>query len=102
MLADVFGQGFLGDEIHHRMHLARRVDRPQTLGHDLSLGTPDIPFHGMQLAVGVADADVIEVEQRDFADTTTRHGFSRPRADTANADDRHMGLAQALQAAVTV
>ncbi|MOA56600.1 hypothetical protein D3C78_1806100 [compost metagenome] len=84
------------------MHLARWVDRPQALGHDLGLGPTDIALLGMQLAVGVADADVIEVEQGDFADTATGHSLCRPGADTTNADDCHMGLAQALQAVVTV
>ncbi|MNS90234.1 hypothetical protein D3C72_1242730 [compost metagenome] len=102
IFTNVLRQGFLGHEIHHRMHLARWVDRPQAFSHDLGLGPTDIALLGMQLAVGVADANVIEVEQGDFADTATGHSLCRPGADTTNADDCHMGLAQALQAVVTV
>ncbi|MNJ60041.1 hypothetical protein D3C77_557520 [compost metagenome] len=84
------------------MHLARRVDGPQALGHDLGLGAADIALLGMQLTVGIADADIIEVEQGDFAHAATGHGFGRPGADPADTDDGYVGLAQALQAVVTV
>jgi hypothetical protein len=52
----------------------------------------------MQLAVGIADADVVEVKQRNLAHAAAGHGFRRPGTDATDADDRHMGRAQALKA----
>ncbi|MNV91530.1 hypothetical protein D3C71_1860330 [compost metagenome] len=84
------------------MHRAGRVDRPQALGHDLDLGSPDLPFEGMRLAVGVAHADIVQIEQGDLAHAAARQGLRRPRADPADTDDRHVGLTQPQQAIVTV
>jgi len=44
----------------------------------------------MDLAVGVADIDVVVVDQRDLADAGARAGLGRPGADTADADDAEM------------
>jgi len=44
----------------------------------------------MDLAVGVADIDVVVVDQRDLADAGARAGFGRPGADAADADDTEM------------
>ncbi|MNC50347.1 hypothetical protein D3C75_995820 [compost metagenome] len=52
----------------------------------------------MQLTVGVADADVVQIEQRNLAHATTGHGFRRPGTDPTDADNRHMGCAQAFKA----
>ncbi|MNR00305.1 hypothetical protein D3C85_1160740 [compost metagenome] len=51
----------------------------------------------MQLTVDVADADVIQVEQRNLAHPTASHGFRRPGTDTTDTNDRHMGSPQSLQ-----
>ncbi|MCY1426693.1 hypothetical protein D9M71_425190 [compost metagenome] len=80
------------------MHRAVRVDPAQTLGHHLDLGLAHRAVQRVQLAVGVADADVIEVEQRNFANATTGHGFRRPGTDATDAHDRHMGRFQTLKA----
>ncbi|MNS84851.1 hypothetical protein D3C72_1186900 [compost metagenome] len=80
------------------MHRAVRVDPAQALGHHLDLGFADGAVQRVQLAVGVADANVIKVEQRNLADATTGHGFRRPGTDATDADNRHMGRAQALHA----
>ena len=52
----------------------------------------------MQLTIGVADADVVQVEQRNLAHAATGHGFRRPGTDATDADNRHMRRAQARQA----
>jgi len=84
------------------VHGNLRVDRPQALGHHFDLGPPDLAFQRMGLAVGIADADIVQVEQGDFANATARQGLGRPRADPADADHCHMGIAQALQALVAI
>ncbi|MNI56501.1 hypothetical protein D3C73_1115090 [compost metagenome] len=94
---DVFGHGLAGDKIRHCMHRAIRVDPAQAFGHDFNLGFTHGAVQRVQLPVGVADTDVIEIEQRNLADTTTGHGFRRPGTDATDANNRHMGRTQALQ-----
>lgn len=56
----------------------------------------------MSLAVGVAHADIIQVEQGDLANTTAGHGLGGPGPDPTDTDDRHVGPAQALQALLAI
>ena len=95
---DVLGHGLAGHEIRHRVHGAVRVDPAQALGHHFDLGLADGAVQRMQLTVGIADADVIQVKQRNLAHAAARHGFRRPGTYATDADDRHMGRAQALKA----
>jgi hypothetical protein len=44
----------------------------------------------VDLAVGVADIDVVVVDQRDLPDAGARAGLGRPRADATDADDAEM------------
>src|SRR5690606_40415556 len=97
VLGDVLDHRVAGDEVGHRMHRARRVDRPQALGHDLDLGPPHLPFQCVGLAVGVTDADIVQVEQGDLTHAATGQCFGRPRAHHAYTDHGHCGLALALQ-----
>ncbi|MNM90374.1 hypothetical protein D3C81_1026330 [compost metagenome] len=56
----------------------------------------------MGLAVGVADTDIIQVEQGDLTHATARQRLGHPGAHPADTDDRHMGLVKALQPFVAV
>ncbi len=80
------------------MHRAVRVDAAQALGHDFDLGLAHGAVQGVQLAVAVADTDIVQVKQRNLAYPATGDGFRRPRPYAADADDRHMGRFQAFQA----
>jgi len=60
------------------MHRAVRVDAAQALSHHLDLGLAHGAVQGMQLTVAVADADIIQIKQRDLAHPTTGDGFRRP------------------------
>ncbi|MNN40052.1 hypothetical protein D3C81_1541120 [compost metagenome] len=102
LLGDVLGHGIAGNEVSYRMHRASRVDRPQALGHDLDLGPTHLPFQGMGLTIGIADADIVQVEQGNLAHATARQRLGRPRAHPADTDDRYMGLFQPLQAIVAI
>ncbi len=51
----------------------------------------------MDLPVGIGDAHIVQVEQADLADAAACQRLGRPRADTADADHRHMGSRQPLQ-----
>ena len=44
----------------------------------------------MRLAVGVADRDVVMVDQRDSADARAHAGFGRPGTHAPDADDAEM------------
>jgi hypothetical protein len=55
----------------------------------------------MDLAVGVADIDVVVVDQRYLADAGARAGLGRPGADTADADDAEMRARERRQCGFT-
>ncbi|MCY1428057.1 hypothetical protein D9M71_439280 [compost metagenome] len=76
------------------MDHAGRVDGADALGHHLHLGLAHGAFYGMHLAVGVGDADVVQVEQGDLAHSGAGQGLCRPGAHAADADHRHMGRLQ--------
>ena len=73
-----------------------RVDESDALGHDVDFDAADAVVEGVYLAVGVGDAEVVEVEHDDSADTAAGQGFCCPGADTANADDSGPGLSEKL------
>ena len=73
-----------------RMQGAIRVDEGDARGHDFHLGLAKFPGHGVKLAVDVADADIVEVHERERANAAAGERFDRPRADTADADHTDM------------
>lgn len=63
-----FGDGAAGEKARHDVNLDVWIDGLGALRHHLSFLATDMVVRGMQLAVDVADANFIEVAQRDFAD----------------------------------
>jgi hypothetical protein len=51
----------------------------------------------MDLAIGVADIDIVVVDQRDFADAGARAGLGRPGTYAADADDAEMRSLQCAE-----
>jgi len=84
------------DEVVDDVHLRRRVDLQDALAHSLDLSLAVGGSQGVDLAVGVGLADVVEVDQRDATDSTARKGLSRPGSDAAYADDDSMRIEDAL------
>ncbi len=84
------------------MHGTTGVDAAQPLGHHLDLGLADGAVERMQLTVGVADADIVQIEQRDFAHPGAGNRFRRPGADAAHTHDGHVRITQALHALQTI
>src|SRR5690606_21162062 len=97
LFGDVLGHGLAGDEISHRMDLAGRIDGADACRHLVDLGLAHGALNGMHLPVGVGDADVVQVEQRDLAHAGTGQCFGGPGTDTADTDHCHMRGGQALQ-----
>ena len=87
--------------VDHR-DLTFRVDQADTLRHDLRLRQTKVIAQGVDLTVGVGDANVIHVNQRDCANTGSRQRFCRPRPHTTNAHDADMRIRKQLQGFFTI
>ncbi len=70
------------------------VDGGDALRHDPDLFFPDGITEGMQLAVDVAQADLVMVDEGQGADATAGQGLHRPGPDPADADDADVHGAQ--------
>ena len=68
------------------MALAVRVDLRDTLRHDLDLCATHVLREGVDLPVGIGDADIIVIDQGNLADAGECQLFGRPGADPADAD----------------
>jgi hypothetical protein len=66
-------------------------------GHDFDLGPAEFAVEGVRLAVHVADADVIEVNQRQGADARAGERFDGPRTNAADSDHADVCPTQPLQ-----
>ncbi len=99
---DMFGQVVGGNEVIHLDHLAIRVDGTDALGHHLRLEATDRALHGVDLAVGVGDADVVHVDQGDLVDAGTGQRLCRPGADAADPDHADSRLAEGTKCTLTI
>ena len=84
------------------MDPAGRVDQPDALGHCLDLGQAETAVQRVDLPVDVGFAHVVEVDQRQLADSGAGQGFHGPAAHAANADHADMGLADAAGFGVAI
>jgi hypothetical protein len=75
------------------------VDRSDPFRHDLDLGSSDRLVDRRQLPVHIADADFIQIDEGEAADSGTCECLRRPRAHAPNSDDGDMGLTQPVQRA---
>lgn len=73
------------------------VDTPQAFGHGIGFGAAILAGQGMELSVGIGNADVVHINQRQGANAGASQGFRCPRADTAQANNGNMGVTEALQ-----
>ena len=80
-----FGRVVGRDEVLHGLHLRRRVDGADALGHRVHLGATVSRTQRVDLPVGVALGDVIEVHQSQPADRAARQCLGRPGAHPADA-----------------
>ena len=66
------------------------VDAPNAFFHDRDLRCADIAAEGRQLAIDVGDANLIEIDEGEFADAGAGEGFGCPRAYPADSNDADM------------
>ena len=69
---------FHGDEIVDAADLRTRVDLQDALSHGVDLGHAVGIAQRVNLAVGVGDGNVVEIDQRELADTASRQRFRHP------------------------
>jgi hypothetical protein len=93
---DFFGVGF-EKEFLTRVDLTIRIDGAHAFGHDFDLGLPKRAGERVKLAVGVADADIVEINQRELSDAGTSERLDAPRTHAADADDAHVGQSQSFR-----
>ena len=70
--------------------------------HHFRLCQADVITKGMDLTVGIGDANVIHINQRDCANTGSRQRLCRPRPHTTNAHDADMRIRKQLQGFFTI
>ncbi|MNI64461.1 hypothetical protein D3C73_1199050 [compost metagenome] len=100
--SDMLGQVVGGDEVIHLDHLAVGVDGADALGHDFCLEAADRALHGVDLTIGVGDADVIHVDQGDLVDAGTGQRLGRPGANPAYSHHADLGLAEGAKCTLTI
>ncbi len=100
--AQVFGHVFRGYEIIHHRHPTLRVDQANTFRHHLRFRQPDVAAEGVDLAVGIGNADIVHIDKGDRPDAGPRQRFRRPRADPADPDHADVGVGKTLQRFFTI
>src|SRR5690606_29288394 len=96
------GDILLGQKGLHRGAMTAGVDHPDPLRHDHHLGLAHAAIQGMELAVDVGNADIIQINQGNPTNAAAGQGFRRPGADPADADDADMGSRQNIQGVLAV
>lgn len=83
-----------GKEGLDRNDFSCRIDVPQAGGHDLDLGLADSAGEGVDLAVDVGQADIVEIHQRDSAEAGPPQCFGGVAADSADTADHDVFTGQ--------
>ena len=73
------------------------VDGFDPLRHGFDFWFSNFSIEGMELAIHIADADFVQIDQRDGAKTGASQRFNRPGTHATNADDADMRLTKTLQ-----
>ena len=72
------------------MHHTIGINGPHAPRHDFHLGLAQLAIQRVKLPVDVADADVIQINQRQRPDARPGQRLDRPRAHPAQADHANM------------
>ena len=79
-------------ELHPGLNPAIGIDGAESFGHDLDLGLPEGAIQGVQLAVGVGNADLIQVDQGQGTNATAHQRLGCPGTNAAKAGNGHMTI----------
>lgn len=93
---------FLGEERLAWVDPGIGVDGVDALRHDIDLGATNGVVQGVDLAVDVGDAEVVEIEEGEGADAAAGEGFGGPGPHAADADDGDAGPAKLFQGTLAV
>jgi hypothetical protein len=91
-----FGVG-CREELRHGAHVALGIDAADAFGHDFNFRAAHIGIHRMKLAIHIAHADLIKIDERKPANSRSRERFDRPGADPTDSDDTDVRGAQSRQ-----
>lgn len=64
--------------------------------------TPNISVMGGELAIYIRDADLVQIDERDFADPAAGEGFGCPRANPSDSDYGDMSLMKTRECVLSV
>ena len=85
------------DQVIDGRALTFGVDAEDALAQDIDLGLANGVVEGMDLAVGIADVDVVVIDQRDPPDSAACTSLGRPGTDAADTDDAEMRACELWQ-----
>jgi hypothetical protein len=85
------------DQVVDGNAVALGIDRQNAFAQHLDLGTIDATVQRVNLTIGVADVDVVVIDERDMADAGTRAGLGGPGTDTADSDDAELCALQRVE-----
>jgi hypothetical protein len=89
------------DQVIDRGAVTLGVDRYNTFTQHFDLGALDTFGQSVQLTVGIADVNIIVIDQRNIAYARARAGFRRPGAYAADAYDTKLRPLQGFQRGYT-
>ncbi len=92
----------LGEEFDAGPDIASGMDGADPVREHLRLETSHRPVEREQLAVHIAEADLVEVDEGQAADPGTGEGFDHPRSDAPETDHADMGGLKTLHRTRTV
>ena len=79
------------------MNLNLGIDGSEPLGHDFDLWLADGIDEGVELAIGVSQTEIIQVDQGELPNSRTGESFCDPTANASNTDNSDVGGVKGFQ-----
>jgi len=80
------------------MDVAIGIYRLHAASHHINFWFPKFRIQRVKLAIGITDANVVEIDEGDLADAGAGERFDGPGTDATQADDTNVGMADSFQA----
>ena len=98
----MLGEVIRGNKVIYQRDLALRIDGENTGRHRLDFQRPHCALQGVDLAVGVGDTDIIQIDQRQMANPGACQRLCRPRTNAADPHHTDMGCGKTVQRRLTI
>ena len=85
------------DQIIDGDTLALGIDCQNAFSQYVDLGPIDAVVQRVNLAIGIADVNIVVIDERDVTNAGARAGLSGPGSDAANSDDAEPGALQRVE-----